>query len=153
MSYLQNINNIENLFLTDIYEPGSNKLLIQVKGSVVADKETEVYATAGKSIWAKLISIDEEAPFYEIYFESYVSYHVLNEGFSGYDPDDESETTGFGKFHVFSKSGYMDQIRKSSIADQIFPGEMKHYGLFTENHIIHIIAFKEPEIEMCMPTA
>ena len=50
MNYLENINNIEFLFLTDLYEPRNNELLIRVKGSIVADEETEAYTEGGTSI-------------------------------------------------------------------------------------------------------
>lgn len=117
MQYLENINKIDYLFLTDIYEPDENELLLQVKGAVVADAETEVYVTAEKTIRANALSIDRNAPCFEIYFENYVAYHVLNESFSGSAPDDQFEKVGFCRFRVFSRSEYMEYILKTTFAD------------------------------------
>ncbi|SMD00322.1 hypothetical protein SAMN04488101_10820 [Pedobacter nyackensis] len=130
MQYLENINKIDTLFLTDIYEPRKNSLLLEVKGSVVADEETEVYV---------------------ILFKNYIAYHVLNENFSVPDPNDEFIKIGHNRLRLFTKSGYMEYILKETLANDMFPNEMKHYGLYTEHHVIHIIAFKDPIIEMKVP--
>jgi hypothetical protein len=153
MQYLENINKIDALFLTDIYEPRKNSLLLEVKGSVIADEGTDVYITSEKSLKGHRVSIDEKAPYFVIFFENYVAYHVLNESFSTPDPNDEFIKIGHNRLRVFTKSGYMEYILKETIANDIFPNEMKHYGLYTEHHVIHIITFKDPIIEMKIPNS
>lgn len=152
MQYLENINKIDFLFLTNIYEPGDNELLLEVKGGLVANEERDVYVTAEKSIKAHSVSIDNEAPYYSLFFDNYVAYQVLNESFAAGSEKDVYEMVGpRRRLVVFSESGYMDYILKETFADDIFPGEMKHYGIFTEDHVVHVIAFKDPLIEMKMP--
>jgi hypothetical protein len=151
MQYLENINKTDHLFLTNIYEPNDNSLLLQVKGSVTAEQETDVYVTAEKSIRARAVSIDENAPYYEIYFKHYVSYHVLNESYAGFSEKNLPDLIGFGRIRVFTTSGYMDYILKETFANQIFPGELKHYAVYTEDHVVHVISPYDPVIEMEMP--
>lgn len=142
---------MDYLFLTDIYEPRDNELLLEIKGGIVANEEVDVYVTSEKSIKGSPVSIDREDPYYQIFFENYVAYHVLNESFAGFDPNDNFVETGSNRLRIFTKSGYMEYILKETFANDIFPNEMKHYGLYTENHVVHIIAFKDPVIEMKIP--
>lgn len=81
-------------------------------------------------------------------FNEYVSYHVMNESYANSNPKDEYFSGNYGTFCIFQKSNYMDFILKETFANQIYPTELKHYGLFAANHIVHIISIHEPKIEL-----
>lgn len=75
-------------------------------------------------------------------------YTVINESYANSNPNDEYVSGDYGTFCIFQKSSYMDFILKETFANDIYPTELKHYGLFAANHIVHIISLHEPKIEL-----
>jgi hypothetical protein len=72
---------------------------------------------------------------------------VINESYDNSNPTDEYVYGDYRTFCIFQKSNYMDFILSQTFANEIYPGELIHYGLFAENHIVHIISLHEPKIE------
>lgn len=72
-------------------------------------------------------------------------YTVINESYANSNPNVSGD---YGTFCIFQKSSYMDFILKETFANDIYPTELKHYGLFAANHIVHIISLHEAKIEL-----
>lgn len=148
MENFETINKHGSVFLTNLYEPEDNKLLLEVKNSTTSDFEVDVQIGDKQLSGCHEITIDETGTFFTIMFNDYVSYHVINESYANLNPKDEYVSGDYGTFCIFQKSSYMDFILKETFANDIYPTELKHYGLFAANHIVHIISMHEPEIEL-----
>ena len=82
---------------------------------------------------------------YEIKFESYIIYQCRNESYTYWQKDEVRK----GKYLIiFEKSRFLDYY-ESVIFDfdsDDWKSNRKHYGIYTENHIIDVIANKPPII-------
>jgi hypothetical protein len=148
MENFETINKHGSVFLTNLYEPEDNKLLLEVKNSKTSDFEVNVQIGDKYLSGCKEITIDGTGTFFTILFNDYVSYTVINESYANSNPNDEYVSGDYGTFCIFQKSSYMDFILKETFANDIYPTELKHYGLFAANHIVHIISLHEPKIEL-----
>ncbi|TKC58543.1 hypothetical protein FBD94_18175 [Pedobacter hiemivivus] len=148
MENFEAINKHGSVFLTNLYEPEDNKLLLEVKNSTMSDFEVDVQIGDKQLSGCKEITKDETGTFFTITFNDYVSYHVINESYANSDPKDEYISGDYGTFCIFQTSSYMDFILNETFANDIYPTELKHYGLFAANHVVHIISMHEPKIEL-----
>ena len=95
------------------------------------------------------IEVNEQCT-YEICFHDYIIYQVRNESFSSYD----SEEIRHGRYLIlFEKSKLLSHLCTVTDAQRFddgsyYPGEWKHYGIYTQNHIIDVIALNEPDVSM-----
>ena len=136
MNNFEEINNYGELFLTKLYEPTDNSLEIEVRESFTSPLSTDVI------VGEKTI---KECSF-NISFINYVAYQVLNESFYSFIDNENYVAGKYSTFCIFSESSYLDFILKETYAHEIFPKELRHYGLYCQNHVIHIIALNEPVI-------
>ena len=114
-------------------------------GEGIEDEENEkVRRLLEKS--APLYCDEEDA--YEIIFDLYIMYQVRNESYSSWD-DYEIRR---GKFLIcFERSRLLDHLKDITDCQQLqdgtyYPGAWRHYGVYTENHIIDVITCNEPVI-------
>ena len=85
---------------------------------------------------------------YEIHFENYIVYQNRNESWATYFP----EEIRCGTFLItFEKSRLLDSL--CEITDVIqsdngtwYPGMWKHYGVYTQNHVIDVISHCPPVV-------
>jgi hypothetical protein len=152
MENLEAINKHGSVYLTKISEFNANSLLLEVKKSVTSDHYVDVPVGDNILSQCKEITVDANGTFFTISFNKYVSYHVINESYVNPDPSEEYDAGDFGTFCVFHKSRYLDFILKDTFANDMHPGELKHYGLFAANHIVHVISTHEPKIKIELPS-
>ena len=78
MNLIEQINNHKYLYLTEIGEPEDNVLRLVIEQARTGDEERDV--TVGETTFSGLRDIisDEFCFAYEIIFESYIAYSVLN---------------------------------------------------------------------------
>jgi hypothetical protein len=83
---------------------------------------------------------------YELFFESYGAYCVVNESFATYNDDDDQRVGRL--LCVFNKSKYMDFIREATIVDYTYDYDktLKHYAVICLDHVIDIVSKQEPMI-------
>lgn len=146
MVNFEEINKYGAVFLTKLYEPSTNQLLLEVKKSKTSAFEVSVPVGDVLLSGCKEVSIDHVDSFFTILFTNYISYYVINESYANSDPSDEYTSGQYGTFCIFQKSNYMQFILKETFADDMFPGQLKHYGLFASDHIVHVISKSAPEI-------
>jgi hypothetical protein len=142
MDFFDEINGLKYLFFVKLDEPEENTLSIVVKEATVA-KEEEYEIIGNKKLGPPLKKILFDGPgnVYEIYFDTYAAYSVINESFSMFQEHEER----IGRlFCVYSKSAYLDYIRNNTIVEHVREGELKHYAINCLNHTIYIASMESP---------
>lgn len=147
MKNFEKINNFGSFFLTDIYEPRENSVFLEIKKSLTSGIREDVVIGDSAFKDVRRISIDDNSDYFTILFESYVSYHIINESFSNFNEREGEVTNGTFSFFVYSQSTYLNFVLHETFADVIFPGNLKHYCLYCQNHVIHVVSMNEPIIE------
>ena len=99
----------------------------------------------------------DESTLYDIYFENYIVYQTRNESYASYDAEEIRSGT---YLITFEKSKLLESL--STITDAFrsddgtcYPGDWKHYGIYTQNHVIDVISHCPPVISCihsCTPT-
>ncbi|WP_078410764.1 hypothetical protein [Priestia abyssalis] len=96
------------------------------------------------------IDVDDTLPIIRLKFDWYIAYSVRNESFTAMDKYEVYEGRVFS---LYSKSRYLDFIEVSTIADDIYPGPFKHYGINALNHIIDVISTESPSVSVIQRNA
>ncbi len=145
MDIFQEINQHKYLFLDRIVEPQDNFLEIYINAGIVSRIAEDVIIGKINIGPARAIKVTNESARYKIFFEqAIVAYNITNESFAPYKEKDA--WTG-ELARGYSKSTYLDYILENTIANSIFPDELKHYGFVCQNHVIDIIAFSAPIVK------
>jgi hypothetical protein len=146
MEYFDEINCAKSLFLLKIEEPQDNQVVITVQETTRS--ETEEYVKVGDKVIGPVRAIitDESCKKYNLLFRSYVSYTVMNESFPLFHDYEEY----IGKLlRIYSKSNYLDYVRKDTSAKEFFEylnEELRHFSINCENHVIHVMTTVVPII-------
>lgn len=152
MDYFREINDHEYLELLEIGETDEWALRLVLAEAIVS----EIYGLASKTEEpndsirelinsSKPIGLTKESKLYEILFDDYITYSVINESYiSG---SDNEEYTG-DLARIYSKSDFLDYVQKVTFATQEFPGPFKHYGFCCGNHVVDVASVEEPKIRM-----
>ena len=141
LKHFDDINSCKYLYLKEISEPEDNSLRVIIEEAAEGN-ESEIASGAGLS--GNEIVVTNESQVFEIYFDSYIGYSVVDESLAL--PDD-SEVFDGRVFCVYEKSNYLDYLGKASFASEDHPGPFVHYGFNCLNHIIDIASADEPEIK------
>jgi len=147
MDFFDEINNLEYLFLLDVKDLPGNKLLIVVKEAIISQQEEDLYIGDKNLGPVRGISKDGQGKEYELFFESYGAYCIVNESFATFNNDDEQR---IGRLLcVFSKSKFMDYIRETTIVDYTYDYNktLKHYAVSCLGHVIDIVSKEEPIVK------
>ena len=128
-------------------DDSDNELKILISGSYEGEKGSEVDETLDDNIIDILKEAvpvyQDENKLYEIIFPNYIIYQVRNESYCSYD---ESEIRKGRRLIIFEKSkllGYFGSVTDCGL----YPDEWKHYGVYTEDHIIDVITCEKPIIK------
>ena len=98
------------------------------------------------------IEIDERRV-YEICFPAYILCQIRNESFCSFGPDEVCA----GKHLVrFERSGLLSHVSEFTDAQQLedgtfYPGAWTHYGIYTQCHVIDVIAHEPPTVSVSGP--
>ncbi|MDQ2752524.1 MAG: hypothetical protein M3R72_05820 [Bacteroidota bacterium] len=144
MTEFDKINNCQNLFLTKLYEPNQNQLMIEVCLGYVSEREEEIYVSNVHIGLGRQIIFDNYSNKYRIYFDSYISYFVLNESF---DKGMIGEYSG-NRIREYKQSAFIDFCRKETSGFAII-GEstIKHFVFVTQNHIVNVLTKNSLDIQ------
>ena len=135
-------------FVISINDDTDNQLSIDIALPAPTSEKTNYDNPTINKILANAVQIAPNlGAVYRIKFESYIIYQCRNES---YTCDDNTEI-GKGKYLiVFEKSKLLDYY-ESVLFDfdtDSTKAQRKHYGIYTENHIIDVIANEPPTITM-----
>ena len=143
LKYFDDINFCKYLYLKEICEPEDNSLKLIVEEAVESD-EFEATAVNDTELSGKGIIVTSESRVFEICFDSYIGYSVIDESLAL--PGD-SEIFSGRIFCEYKKSNYLDFLTKASFASEDHPGPFVHYGFNCLNHIVDIASANTPQIK------
>jgi hypothetical protein len=86
---------------------------------------------------------DEQLPVIQVEFQTYIGYSIRNESYTVWDDTEEFE----GKwFRIYTKSKYLSFIAQGTVADDVYPGPFKHYGMACFDHIVDVVSTSAPKV-------
>jgi hypothetical protein len=146
MDYFDEINSLEYLFLVKIKDLPANKLSITIKAATISEQEEDLII--GEKNIGPVRSISQDGPGleYELFFDSYGSYCVINESFTAFNKNEER----VGRLLcIYSKSTFMDYIRETTLVEYTYDYDktLTHYAVNCQDHVIYIISKHEPIIK------
>ena len=144
MRYFDEINKHKYLYLTDIGEPDENELRLVIEEAKAAGEREDLKIGETTIEGTRAILSTDDCAAYEITFEDYIGYSVLNES---YVSGDDSEISEGRLFCIYTKSHYLDYIHNGTFASDDYPGPFKHYGFNCLNHIVDVASMSEPKIK------
>ena len=145
-------------FLVSISDGLQEELRITIAGAAAGEPGSNIPDFEGMDVTTKLtlseilsktcpIEVNKDC-LYEICFHDYIIYQVRKESFSSYD----TEAVSCGRYLItFEKSEFLSYLHTVTDACRFddgsyYPGRWAHYGIYTQNHIIDVIAHGEPDI-------
>jgi hypothetical protein len=141
------------LYLTHLEEPEDNALRLIVtearRGEPSDAPDPSLEGLGRLATGTRPIVADERCAVYELHFEDYIAYAVLNESFI---VADEREKFEGRLFRIYSESKFLAYIAAGTIATADYPGPFKHYELACLNHIIEIASTEPPTITLLRPS-
>ncbi|RYD89993.1 MAG: hypothetical protein EOP54_24690 [Sphingobacteriales bacterium] len=141
MDFFDEINSFEYLFCTGINELSGNRLQINIEQAVSGTEKENL--SFGGVILSDLTPMERGGNKYSIYFSRYLAYHITNESYGTFNNIDEFDGH---LIRVYYKSSYLQFIYDTTIADVIYPGDLKHYGILCQDQIVDIITNEVPVI-------
>jgi hypothetical protein len=145
----EQIDECDWLFLAEIEELDGNGLRLLVKEGRRAGQSQDVHV-AGQVIHdCTPIAVTDESAAFEIVWEHYVAYCVLNESFA-FPPNGEEVYTG-KRLRIYSKSRFRQYVSRSTFATDEYPGPMQHYEVCCEDHIVNVISTGVPRANQIHP--
>jgi hypothetical protein len=132
----------EYLLLSEIADVGDSRIraVICIGGHKRLPREV-----LGKHIdeIARLPIQYTDASYYELTWERYFSFSVQDEATAPFRREDKFEGNGVRRF---TKSCLLDNIASLSNGTHEMRGILMHFGLYTLNHIVDILAYDEPRL-------
>ncbi len=140
----EGINKYKYLYLQDVNSVDDISLAINLTVGEVSDQEEELTINGVNFTRLKPI-LKNDSIRIEIIFSSYVAYNVSRESYIVGNEYDVYE----GKLaREYSKSRYLDYIKANTIADDVYPGKLRHFEFCSGWDIIDVIAVDEPKINI-----
>jgi hypothetical protein len=136
------MNSCSSLFLKEIFEPGANCLRLIIregKTSKVAVPIVFAGTNLGESFPVK---IDEACATFQLDWNNYVLYHVLNESYGV--PADATEFYEGKLARKYTASKLLQFTLASTCATDEYPGKLLHYEIICEQHVINVICIAPP---------
>lgn len=137
-SSVQEIESCHSLFLLDLREPRNNSLVILVgESSLHPPSDDEALPVPG----AQRIVHTELDRVFEISWDAYVAYSVVNESFGIYS----DEPGRVGRLFVrFATSRFLDYVSETTWDDK--RSQRRHWQINCENHTIDVVSTEDPII-------
>ena len=143
------IDSCKYLYLREIGEPRDNRLRV-----VVEEADASPFAESRKIAGAALtelhpIESGENSRLFEIIWENYIAYDVMNESYARVGDYDVVQSGKLMK--IYSRSHFLDYLALASIASEGYPGPFMHYGLICLNHVVDVACPNPPTINILRP--
>ncbi|PKO63810.1 MAG: hypothetical protein CVU23_09535 [Betaproteobacteria bacterium HGW-Betaproteobacteria-17] len=148
-SVVDAIRSCKYLYLDAIREPEENQLSIVLLEAIAGATLTEedFAAEPNESIRAmlagsKAIEHVEGCMRFELSWQRYIGYSVVNESYSNGEPE---SSNGRGRLLVeYEKSNYLEYLSRASFASTDYPGPFKHWAIHCLNHTIDVASQDAP---------
>jgi hypothetical protein len=139
------IDDVQWLYVGGISEPRENDLRILLEEARVAPSKADLPVVGPHSTYGAIVH-DETCRVFEVRFLPVVAYLVTNETYP--NPDKDYDRFTGQKFRHYSRSRYLDFIRKSTVDFSDVWGPLRHWGIACLNNIIDVVSQKDPVIEI-----
>ena len=139
------INDCKYLFLAQIQELGRRGLRLVVEEGRPAEHADPLDVGGVIISGATRIEVTPASSVFEVIWNSYVAYSVINESFAA-APIANQIFEG-SRFRVYRKSHFIDYVSRASFATTVYPGPMQHYEACREDHIVDVISISAPQVE------
>jgi hypothetical protein len=147
--YLDEINACYCLFLQELVEPRANGLKLVLREGRLS-KIPVAIEVAGQSLGEGYpVEIDDACSSFELIWESYVCYQVINESFGR--GESSGETQAGEKARRFEKSGLLEYVMSSTNASHEYPGKLWHFQILCADHLIDVISTSAPTCRRTSP--
>ena len=133
------------LFLIDLREASRNSLHVQVAEGQPVGPPKSIKVAGSEISDCTATEITDESRVFEIIWNSYVGYSVLNESYA--TPSDEERGEG-SRFRIYSKSRFMQFMSESTFACDDYPGPTRHYCVGCEDQILHVLSVDPPTVRI-----
>jgi hypothetical protein len=150
------------LYLHAIDEPEVNQLRVVILEGRVGEPlgEKELAAEKDPTLrsileGARRIDHFEDCRAFELFWESYIGYSVVNESYSNGEPE-TSKGTAAKKLVEYSESQYLEYLSRASFATADYPGPYRHWALYCSDHTIDVASQVDPvirEVKVTDPNA
>lgn len=129
-----------------------NELKILISGTYLGEKGAGIDEELNEDLKNLMLEsypvYADENKVYEITFSNYITYQVRNESYCSWD--DEEICRG-NHLLIFEKSKLLEYFLTVTDCGQFengdfYPAKWQHFGVYSEDHIIDIIACDEPVI-------
>ena len=137
------INDCKRLFLSEIEELGHNSLRVVVAEGLPAGPPKTIEAGGVTIPNCTPIEVIDESRIFEVVWDLYVGYTVLNESYASVDKEERGEGS---RFRLYSKSRFIDYMSRATFACDDYPGPTRHCCLACEDHILHVLSLDAPVI-------
>ena len=143
------LNDCDNLFARGIREIEELTLELIL---AEAKPQAQILSPRGEGpveallVGGRPIESDATCRSFRLIFErmNMVSYTVLNESYGAY-PEAPEEFSG-KLFRVFSRSHFLEFIKRTTCASDEYPGVLQHYQIACLNHVVDVICTGPPSI-------
>ena len=145
------IRSCEYLYLETVREPQDNQLRITILEAVAGERISEARLAAEhdevlRSILAgsREIGHFDGCRKFELFWESYISYSVVNESYSNGEP---KASNGKGRLLVeYESSNFLEYLSKATFATAEYPGPNRHWAVYCQNHTIDVASQVDPKV-------
>lgn len=139
-------------FLMKLKEEMENELHIAILGAA-AGEDGDRGEASGNPVLDQILEecrpiVPDSSQRFDLIFEDYIIYQVRNESYGSFDESAE----GTGTYLIrFEKSSFLDYLSVATDAcrledGSVYPAPWRHYGIYTQNHIVDVIAHVEPKV-------
>lgn len=142
-SATEELDSCSYLYLEEIAEPHANGLRLVLSEGIVSD-QTETLTIGGARIPdVRPVEVTHSSRWFEVVWDSYISYSVRNESYCSWDKDEEWSGNAF---RTYTKSKFLDFVSNGTFASDDYPGPFAHYEIVCSDHIIDVASEHPPTV-------
>ena len=143
-------------FMVSLRDGPDNRLTVVVAPAVTGEADLpEIAEENGKTgealreILSRCRPIEPDGErFFEICFEDYILYEVRSDSYAAWDG---AEIRHGRWLCTLEKSALLEDVEKTTNAFRLsdgtfYPGPWRHYGIYTQNHAVDVIAHVPPVV-------
>ena len=142
---LAQLDDCKYLDLAGISEPGQNSLRLVVEEMQTGFLSEKLEIEGVDFGQSRKIEHTPSCRTFELIWDTYIAYAVVNESYARVKDYEVYE----GRLvRAYSKSDFLDHIRRDTFADEKYPGPFKHIALVCMHHIVDVISVSEPRVRL-----
>ncbi|UWQ77843.1 hypothetical protein K3725_10970 [Leisingera sp. S132] len=135
---IEEINSWQFPLTVTIEQTSGTLLRVAIGAGAIGGEAADVAGITGLSS----IEAQADSPAYVFEFENFVSYAVTDEMYA----QNSKEEIGQGNWiSIYTRSHFLDFVRKSTWASTDYPGELTHYQINTLDHTVDVVCYEPVE--------